>query len=503
MTSKLVTRRSSFIFYTPLYSLSLFRYDSRPMVMMEKIKEKEEKGREEAGRLSTHWPLLLVLIPYIFIASLYAIYTPPWQAPDEPAHYNYVRQLATGQLPIMEEDDYNQRYQSDAISSRFSAEYPIEPFTYQDYQPPLYYLIQTPIYLISGGSLIAMRLFGVLLGTLTLTLTYMTLREFTIHNLQFTIHNSSFILLSLSLFAFLPQHVAIQASVNNDSLVELLVVATLFLLVRNRPGVANGGYGWGIPLLLSLAMLTKVTAYLLVPVIGLALIWRVGWHWRTLVSGGFRLFLLPFLVGCVWWGRNLTVYGWPDFLGTEAHDAAVIGQPTTAEWVEQFGGSEVLSRFLRTTFRSFWGQFGWMGVVMPTWVYQLLGLLTLVAFLGFVLYVMGKLPTNRSIDQQYTEHRTLNRDNRQIWPIVPILTALFSLNLLLYLTYNLTYVQHQGRYLFASLLPMAIAAGIGLSFWVEKSGLKSFQTFLALTFTVGLIGLDLMALFFFIIPALT
>ncbi|MDI6834774.1 MAG: MarR family winged helix-turn-helix transcriptional regulator, partial [Rhizobiaceae bacterium] len=31
---------------------------------------------------------------YLALASLYAIRTPAWQAPDEPAHYNYIRQIA-------------------------------------------------------------------------------------------------------------------------------------------------------------------------------------------------------------------------------------------------------------------------------------------------------------------------------------------------------------------------------------------------------------------------
>ncbi len=46
--------------------------------------------------------LLLILLVYFVLASLYAIYTPAWQAPDEPAHYNYVRYLAeNGHFPVL------------------------------------------------------------------------------------------------------------------------------------------------------------------------------------------------------------------------------------------------------------------------------------------------------------------------------------------------------------------------------------------------------------------
>jgi len=36
----------------------------------------------------------LILLGYLVAGALYAIYTPPWQAPDEPAHFNYLRQVA-------------------------------------------------------------------------------------------------------------------------------------------------------------------------------------------------------------------------------------------------------------------------------------------------------------------------------------------------------------------------------------------------------------------------
>jgi len=41
----------------------------------------------------------LILLAYLTIGTLYAVNIPAWQAPDEPAHYNYVRALAeTGRL---------------------------------------------------------------------------------------------------------------------------------------------------------------------------------------------------------------------------------------------------------------------------------------------------------------------------------------------------------------------------------------------------------------------
>ncbi len=48
-----------------------------------------------------------------------------------------------------------------------------------------------------------------------------------------------------------------------------------------------------------------------------------------------------------------------------------------------------------------------------------------------------------------------------------LLLGLLSLNVLLYVVYNITYVQHQGRYLFASMVPLGVGAAVGLEPYVK------------------------------------
>jgi len=87
------------------------------------------------GRLSRVLLLTIVTL-YIAIGVLYATFTPTWQVPDEPAHYNYVRALAEGRgLPIIEAGDYDQAYLSRLTSERFPPELSIEPLEYEDHQP--------------------------------------------------------------------------------------------------------------------------------------------------------------------------------------------------------------------------------------------------------------------------------------------------------------------------------------------------------------------------------
>jgi 4-amino-4-deoxy-L-arabinose transferase-like glycosyltransferase len=467
-----------------------------------------------------HLPLLLILLVYLVVGALYAVYTPAWQTPDEPAHYNYVRQLAAGRLPVMEAGDYDEQYRGEVVASRFAPGYQVESLTYEDWQPPLYYLLQTPVYRLSGASLLAMRLFSVALGAAEVALAYgVAGRLFA---------GRPWLVWTVAVFvAFLPQHVAILASVNNDSLAELVIAAILFVLIGY---VAIGDWRLAIgtrPLLLlgtllGLGFLTKGTVYLMVPVIGVALLVRFWGHWHHLLRAGLLLFAPALLLGAFWWGRNAAIYGGFDVLGKAAHDAAVVGQPRTAEWIAQYGLAETVRRFLQTTFNSFWGQFGWMALPLPTWVYRPLQLLTGLAILGLLVRWLGPRPaTGDRRPATGDTHFSNPRWNIDQWNIVQsqisnpkspipnlqslILITTFLVTVGLHVGYNLTFVQHQGRYLFPALIPIAAALALGLDAWLRPLARHWpwLNTLLPLGLGAGLAGLALLALFRFIVPCLS
>jgi 4-amino-4-deoxy-L-arabinose transferase-like glycosyltransferase len=443
-------------------------------------------------------PVVVLLLVYLVVASLYAIYTPDWQAPDEPAHYNYIRQLAAGRMPVIETGDYAQIYQSEVISTRFDPRYSIVPFSYEDYQPPLYYLLQTPAFRLTDGRLQALRLVSVLLGAGVVLLTYL------VANRLFPGRN--WLALTAAAFvAFLPQHVAMLASVNNDSLAELLIAAILLVLFAIVTGRHSDGaevkksVDFGLLLLLGvllgLGFLTKVTVYILAPVAAAVLLWRYWGKWRELAIAGLLAFGIAFLIGLGWWIRNLSVYGGLDVLGTAAHNAVVVGQPRTAEWIAERGLGGTLQAFVQTTFQSFWGQFGWMGVVMPAWVYRPLLLFSLLTLAG-----LGWLAIRRnSLDDDVSPRPT--------WWLgaLLILGGTFAMSLLVYLSYNVTFVQHQGRYLFSALVPIGIAVAIAWAVLLRPVLKRRPETayLLPLGLAVALVALDLLALFRFIVPSLS
>lgn len=429
-------------------------------------------------------PLALLLLAYLLVAGLYAVYTPPWQAPDEPAHVSYVRQLASGSLPVIEPGDYDQDYQGTVISSEFDPQYSVAPFSYEDWQPPLYYLLLTPVYLLFDGALVPLRLVSVLLGAGVVLVAYLVGRQVWPGRERLAL---ALALTTAVFVAFLPQHVAILASVNNDSLAELLIGLILWLLLRLRTEV-SGRLWLLVGVLLGLGFLTKATVYLMVPLAALVLWWRYRRDRPALLANGLRVAVPAGLLGLPWWVRNMVVYGPLDPLATAAHDAVVVGQPRTVEWLALYGPGEVAGRFLRTTFQSFWGQFGWMALPLPSWIYAPLLLFTALVLLGLLWNAFSR----RSPDPARRSP-------------VPILLTAFLLSLLLYLGYNVTFVQHQGRYLFTALIPIGVAVAAGLG--ALGRPVWGRWPWLALGLPAGLalalIGLDLLALFRFIIPCLS
>lgn len=432
--------------------------------------------------------LSCILLVYLFVGALYAAYTPAWQAPDEPAHYNYVHQLAAGKLPVIENGDYDQKYIETIVGSRFDPQYSVAPLTYEDWQPPLYYLLQTPVYWLSGGSLLALRLFSMVLGAGVVALAYGVARRMFPEQRWVAATTAVFV-------AFLPQHLTMLASVNNDSLAELLIGGILWVLL----GLLAIG-DWRLEIgrkrlvtlgvLLGLGFLTKAMVYLLAPVAGLVVLWRYWGKWGELVQTAVLAFAPAFLLGLLWWGRNIIVYDGLDIMASAAHNSVVVGQPRTAEWIARYGVDGTVSRFATTTFNSFWGQFGWMAVPMPRWVYAPLTLFTLLVLVGLLIY---------------WRHKPSRLPNPQSPISNLILFLTLALTLTLYLGYNLVFVQHQGRYLFPALIPIGIGVALGLGSWLRLFSHRwpILPNLLPLGLAFALVGLDVFALFRFIIPNLT
>ncbi|MGC9336134.1 MAG: DUF2142 domain-containing protein, partial [Anaerolineae bacterium] len=401
------------------------------------------------------WFLPIIILIYLLLGTLYAVYTPAWQAPDEPAHYNYIRYLAERhRFPLLKPGDFPAAYLEEIKAARFPPEMSIEPIRYEFHQPPLYYLLAVPVYGLFGGHLLPLRLLSVLLGVLLLLVVYWAVEALVPNRPALALGTTAFV-------AFLPMHLAMTTAVNNDILSELLLAIVLLLAIRYlQPGTVGSGRAAETPLLVllgittGLGLVTKSSLYIVPPLVLAAIAARKLWleDGEPSLWSGFRSFgtyLLPSLgLALPWWLRNLAIYGGLDFLGLGRHDQVVVGQLRTADFVAQFGWQRLIQDFFVTSFHSFWGQFGWMGVLLDQRLYQALAVLSALAALGALAWFAGI----------WRRRHTLHRWQ---WVAGAMLSLWLLLTLASYLWYNTTFLQHQGRYLFRALLPIGLGAAVG------------------------------------------
>jgi hypothetical protein len=171
------------------------------------------------------------------------------------------------------------------------------------------------------------------------------------------------------------------------------------------------------------------------------------------------LFLLPAgALGLPWWARNILIYGPGDLniLGLGRHDQVVVGQLRTSAFVAEHGAGRLVVEFCVTTFRSFWGQFGWMGVLLDQRLYQALLILSALAFVGFLTWAINT----------WRRRGEYPRWQRAAGGLLAT-SGLFTMAS--YVWYNSGFLQHQGRYLFPAMVPLGLAATLG---WREALGRK-------------------------------
>ncbi|MEK7809315.1 MAG: glycosyltransferase family 39 protein [Chloroflexota bacterium] len=351
-------------------------------------------------------PLVFLLIVYLTVAAAYAVATPPFEASDEVFHYPFVRNIALGRGLPVQRLDVKQPWEQVAFhppayyyiaaaltfwidTSDFDSLRAPNPFarigipgTPQNvnYTKSAAQFVVEPVRL--RGSTLAiylLRVVSVLMSLGTITFTYLMTR------LLFS--SKVLALLAASLLAFNPEFVFISASVNNDNLTWLICVFTLFIAlhqVRGRSQFVDreiGSRGWDAPmlgLLLGVAALTKVSALVLLPVVGAAMFvqaWRTR-QWKKFFVDGTIIVVIAVALSAWWYVRNIMLYN--DLLALDLH------AKTTATRTVPFTLAVFLEEFPSFWF-SFWGLFGSFNILMPQWVYTFFTALTFVGIGGGVV----------------------------------------------------------------------------------------------------------------------
>jgi MFS family permease len=242
---------------------------------------------------------------------------------DEIHHLGYIDSLASGRgIPIvgvdhLPRDILELMRESPTFGSRRLPLDPARPeewgptgYQYEGVQPPLYYVAMVPAYLAGRGwgvlgALYAVRIVSALLALVTIPITWSLARRL------FPDHPPVWVFSAL-LLAVMQGFNSNPASVTNDSLLLPLAAGSVLVFVRSvsSPTWRNA---IGCGLLIGLAMLVKLNAVALVPILGIAVLllprnsdrrslwWRIGWGSTAIaVAGG---------VASLWFLWNLSAYG--------------------------------------------------------------------------------------------------------------------------------------------------------------------------------------------------
>jgi 4-amino-4-deoxy-L-arabinose transferase-like glycosyltransferase len=406
-----------------------------------------------------------ILVVNFALTVLYAFLTPPWEAPDEPAHYLYVAQLATAWHPPIKPNV--------AQTTNFYKDQPFISSNYEWYQPAVGYLPQAVGYALlrtwfpsslpaeipplshlagidsahparlffqpssnplepwkAGWGLLALRLVTSLGG---LVVVYATYRIGNLLDPQSGLLG----LAAAGWLAFLPQFTFTSASVRSDMMANAM--ATLLLLlgaVIQKAALSNRTDSVLMGVLLGLGILTKGTFLYLVPLAVVAVLFRAprsGRAWATSL-----LYLM---------GPALLIVA-TYYLAFDEARAALAYNATVLRPKAAFLSWDYLTQIPKPLlFDLFFASFGWANIApSPNWSMLALAIWGVGACLSVVQAI------------RLFRRQGLTESVR----IILLLGLLMILALCGAFYYNLAFAQPQGRFLFPALAAWAVFAFWGM-----------------------------------------
>jgi len=413
--------------------------------------------------------LALVLATYLILAALYAALVPPWETPDEPAHYRYVVQLSERWRPPTD-PGVRQR-------DSFCRDYAFTTSNYEWYHPALGYLPLAVAYKILSmvaphslpvdiplfnplfcsdpfvnpnlfhieaprlltvwqgqWGMVLLRIFSSAWGLVAIYATYQIGRWLKMRGFE---------IVAASWVAFLPQFTFISASIRNDTVTNA-ISATLFLIAakmqsfpwyRNLLAVIMG-------LILGMGILAKMTTAYLIPVALAAVVFSARRSWREFIPLIFYLIVpCSVLIACYY------LYYPEARVALSYMNAQMNPNPRSFSWV-------YWKPFFPMLIELFFARFGWANVQVPfIWIRVALGVWALGVVLSILLYAIC----------------LLRRDKEG--PEIRVLTLLFLgifLALVGVIRYNFAIFQPQGRFLFPAIVSWALLGTWGLSMVLPK-----------------------------------
>lgn len=437
-----------------------------------------------------------ICVIYLALTFAYAILVPPWESPDEPAHYLYAAQLAERgrpplQPPVRQRDSFCRDYVY--ISSN-----------YHWYQPALGYLpaavMHKALNLLAPRALPRMipplhppfcvdpishpnlfshpnlKLFAVWKNIWGLLLIRLYLSVFGLATIYAVYRIGCACdpaggwlgIVAAGWVAFLPQFTFINASVRSDTLTNA-IAALIFLLAvwmqtahphTNKLAVAIG-------ILLGLGLLSKHNLIYIAPVALLAVILanpRAPRAW---------------LKSLLWVGIPAATILAMYYLAFDEARAALMYTLTTPSY--KMRADLLTFDYVRDTIQlvfidSFFARFGWMNISVPSsW-----------ARLAMGFWIVGTAIATKQVWQQRKNYPIIK-------PVLLLMIAIFLADSSLLLTV----FRPQGRHLFTILAPWAVLCFWG---WFQVLSTRG-RMFITIAAPAFMLAFNLSALFFVLVPA--
>lgn len=414
------------------------------------------------NRIAYHWPVLLVVLGYLLLASIFTTLIPLGEAPDEAAHVRYADFIAEyGHLPHTLEERREADYK--AVWPPLYHALIAGPLAYVGDAPPqrLKSVGDTPRRLIpTNGQTIAAflhtadelwpwhglplawhlgRVISVGLSALTLIVTYAIAWSLT--------HRRDIALGVAALQATLPQFVFIGSVINDDNLLFLLSGLVLLSLIR-CPTPPKLWHLVGIGALVGLATVAKYNALPLYGIVAAWILWMAPW--RRWLSLGLAFTLGATVTGGWWFGFVLWHFNQIESQGLLSGILAALSAGAADASLRQVAAGSVSFAFpppgdwltwVVTLFQSWVGLFGGGSTIrLPLWIYGVLAIVYLAA--------------------GYEAAHSKIRLTRPVYLWVPLF--FLPLPLVRFLLSGLITETAQGRHLFPALSILLLGVVLGL-----------------------------------------
>ncbi|MNW34175.1 hypothetical protein D3C74_111460 [compost metagenome] len=393
--------------------------------------------------------LLSLAMCSLFLYSIWALVIPFNQAPDELHRYDVA--------------DFIFKYHALPVAGDDRLYYGVHGVTYAVF-PYLPYIIGA-IFMILFDSIfdinnlyLAHRLVSVLSGTFSVCLVYKICEEMNFEK-NFNRFVSCF-------FAVIPGYSFINSYVNQDSFsicVNLLIIYIWLKCLKSNWSSKNIVFlGIG----LSLCLLTYMNGYVIIPATMFLLLWAYFRFPRKDFFKKIVLLVIPIVIISGWWFiRNYVLYD-GDIIGMQQSNmlseqlAIDELKPSNRQTMAKQGVSltEMVfdSHWLSSSYKSFWGTFGYMDKWMNEKYYTTISVIHFISLIG-CLFIIGR--TLKKFIKKEKKIVDILQDSTL--HLLLLVIIFLSVALSLYYSYFSDF-QPQGRYIYPALFPIILYFCLGL-----------------------------------------